>query len=97
MGSKEEIALVVSILKNAGKDKVFKRINQHINTHGLRAEYCSRVYNLYARDISTLKHEEIVFCRKDKKGIKYDRNALYIASKYLGHNRYSVTNINYLY
>lgn len=97
VGSEEEISLVLSLIKKAGNEKIFKRINQHINTHGLRAEYCRRVYDLYARDISTLKHNEIVFCRKDKKGVRYDREALYIASKYLGHNRYSVTNINYLY
>lgn len=97
IGSPEELQLVIGLLKNAGERKVFANANEHINTHGFRALYCQRIYDAYARDINTLKRSEIVYCRKDKKGIAYDKKALLIASEQLGHNRYTVTNGNYLY
>jgi hypothetical protein len=41
--------------------------------------------------------EEKYICRKDKAGIVYDRRAMKIVSKQLGHNRISVIASDYLH
>ena len=38
-----------------------------------------------------------MFCRKDKKGIAYDKNALKICSENLGHSRIDIVSTSYLY
>lgn len=96
-GSPEEIELCVSLCHKAKDDKVFPHINENANTHGYRAQYCQRVYDAEKRDLSNLSFSEKVYCRKDKKGIVYDKHALIICSQMLGHNRYEVCNISYLY
>ena len=50
----------------------------------------------YARPIESLKHDEIYYCRGDRKGTWLDKNAMLAASKALGHNRISIIASNYL-
>lgn len=96
-GSPEELELCVNLCLKAKDGKVFPHVNKSANTHGYRAQYCQRVYEAEKRDLSTLSFSEKVYCRKDKKGIVYDKQALIICSRMLGHNRYEVCNISYLY
>lgn len=96
-GSPEEIEICISLCKKAKGEKVFPNVKERANTHGYRAQYCQRVYEAEKRDLSTLSHSEKVFCRKDKKGIVYDKQALLICSSMLGHNRYDVCALSYLY
>lgn len=51
----------------------------------------------HARPIESLERAEKYICRKDKAGIVYDRRAMKIVSKQLGHNRISVIASDYLH
>lgn len=95
-GTDKEIQLVVHKMKSAGKEKVWGKVHSNADIHSYRRIYCTRVYTLFARPIETLSHSEKFFCRKDKKGIVYDRKAMRIASNNLGHNRISVIAGHYL-
>lgn len=61
-----------------------------------RADYATKVYQLYARPIESLAHDEIYYCRGDRKGTWLDKKAMLAASKALGHNRISIIASNYL-
>jgi predicted transcriptional regulator len=95
-GSDDELKLCVDRINNCN-GKVFPKYKE-CNNHGYRSDYCKRVYDANARNIESIKNRhEKVFCRKDKKGIVYDKNALQICAEMLGHSRYQVCNISYLY
>lgn len=96
-GTKEEIDAIVSRMKSAGNNKVWNKVSSNADIHSYRAEYCTKVYKKYARDINDIKDwHEIYFCKKDLKSVKYDKQAMLIASKALGHNRINVIASNYL-
>lgn len=97
-GSDDEIALCVRLCEDAGHEKLFKNIKENANTHGYRAEYAKRIYEKFARPIPEIKdRREKMFCRNDKAGIIYDKRALLIASRNLGHNRIEIIARNYLF
>lgn len=95
-GTEEELKLCVETIEKADK-KVFPEYKE-CNNHGYRSDYCKRVYEACAREIETIQdRNEKVFCRKDKKGIVYDKQALQTCAEMLGHGRYQVCNLSYLY
>lgn len=96
-GSPEERELVISLCRQSGNEKVFKEVNENANTHGYRAMYAQRLYNSVERELDTIPRNEKMYCRKDKKGIVYDKKALKICSENLGHNRIDVCSLSYLY
>lgn len=55
-------------------------------THRHRQTYAKALYKKYARPIETLLEVEKYRCRGELKGIVYDRDALLIVQKNLGHN-----------
>lgn len=65
-------------------------IPSRIPEHMYRAEYAQALYESLARDPATLSKSEQYICRRDRKGIKYDRAALRAVSAALGHNRLNV-------
>jgi len=65
--------------------------------HSYRADYCKSVYNLYARPIAEIPKSERYYCRNDLKGVVYDKRAMVVASRTLGHNRISIIASNYLH
>lgn len=77
---------------------VFKKgeVKSHMDVHSYRREYATMMYKLYARPLDTLKKEEKYYCRNDKKGIVYDRQAMLTVSRFLGHNRIDVIARNYI-
>lgn len=77
-------------------ERVFSNVNSNLDIHSYRAEYCQRVYKAYERDLSALPEKELYRCRKDKKGVVYDRWAMSKASHALGHSRISVIAGHYL-
>jgi len=87
---------VTAMMLAAGSSLVFDNISGHADIHGYRREYAQAVYDANARPLEDLHHEEIYYCRGVKKGTHYDRQALSIVSKALGHNRLSVAAENYL-
>lgn len=146
VGSGEEISRVINMLREAGENKVFPKVNANADIHSYRAAYAMRIYKKYEREFSEYKIERMIvknnreiirynssdgypdrvhfanyytgyvdrkglpkmvdgvrdvpsayWCRYDKRGTVYDRAALFITSKNLGHNRENVVADNYLW
>lgn len=87
---------IIDFMSSKENKKVFDKIPNGADIHGYRAEYCTKVYKKYARDISSIPRNEKYFCRKDLKGTCYDKKAMLIASQYLGHNRIDVIAGHYI-
>lgn len=97
VGSKTEIALCCDIMsKGNGLVKVWGKVHSGADIHSYRADYATKVYQIYARPIESLAHDEIYYCRGDRKGTWLDKKAMLAASKALGHNRISIIASNYL-
>lgn len=89
-------------------EKVWGYVSSNADIHSYRADYATRVYRMYARDLKEIPYDkvhkglgyryqsDVYRCRKDEKGKKLDRRALYITSKALGHNRVEVVADHYL-
>ena len=88
--------LVVNMMNKAKDNKVFKSIPTNADIHSYRAEYCNSIYNMFARDVKALPKSEIYCCRKELAGVWYDKKAMLIASRNLGHNRISIIAEHYL-
>lgn len=97
-GNQEEVnAVVERVRQTADGVNVFNRPSSALDIHSYRAEYAGRLYRAVARPIENIPKEERYYCRGDKKGDVYDRKALEIVSKNLGHNRVSVVVDHYLW
>lgn len=88
---------IVSLCEQAGDRRIFDSIHKAADIHGYRAEYAERVYTANARLLDTLLRPEKYYCRNDKAGCVYDRQALQATTNALGHNRIDVAASNYLY
>lgn len=79
------------------KGRLFPHITKHYDNHHYRAIYARRVYDKYARKEKDIPPNERYVMRKDRAGEVFDRLAMAVASKNLGHNRISVIAQSYLY
>ena len=91
-GSLEERKIIDKILSKREKGLLFPTIPSAFDAHYYRGIYAKRIYLKY-EDKNNLDYH----CRGDMRGCSFDRNALIIASKNLGHNRACVVVDNYLY
>ncbi|MGI6128386.1 MAG: hypothetical protein ACOYEF_15855 [Planifilum sp.] len=78
-------------------DRYFDSINTNADIHHYRADFAARVYHEHARPLENLSREEKYYCRGDRKGEVFDREAMRIASEQLGHSRIDVIAQSYLY
>lgn len=85
----------VQMIKNSS-DFIFSKVPNGADIHSYRADYCTAVYNKFARDINDIPKKDLYCCRGDLKGIWYDKKAMLIASRALGHNRISVIAGHYI-
>ena len=92
----EAVARACELAKDNPSGLVFGRLPSHMDIHANRALFAEALYKLHARDISTLSRGEKYICRADKLGTVYDRRAMAIVSKALGHNRLNVIAQSYL-
>lgn len=86
--------------------KVWFNVNGNADIHSYRSDYANMIYKLYARDIEDIPKKEqnpdgsysrgIYYTRGDEIGGAYDRRAMELCSKALGHNRVTVVAENYL-
>lgn len=90
------VDLAITLCQNAGRGKVFERVPQAMDVHSYRSEYAVAIYNQYARPLDELERKEKYYCRAELKGVVYDREAMLMASKALGHNRISIIAEHYL-
>lgn len=99
-GSREEEQQIIKDIEEKrakGYKKAFPAFTKELKVHRERQEYAKRVYNHHSRDVSTLPREDVTTPRKGaNKGHKYDKKALEITSKMLGHTRINVVYQNYL-
>jgi hypothetical protein len=96
-GTLKEEKLVVDLMTQASATKVFPYVHSKADIHGYRSVYACKLYKMYARPTETLKSSEKYVCRKDKAGVVYDKKAMQIVSRALGHNRISVIANSYLH
>lgn len=90
------VSKIVAMMQKAGNGKVFERIPNAADVHSYRGDYATTVYKMHARPISKIPRVERYCCRKDRKGVHFDRNAMLEASRALGHNRVCVVGEHYL-
>lgn len=89
--------VAVDIINNSDENKpVWSKIPNGADIHSYRAIYATKMYKLYARSKNDIPKNERYCCRKDLKGIWYDKKAMSIVSKALGHNRISVIAGHYI-
>lgn len=104
------VYLVTQIMKEAGNNRVWGKLPSAYDEHAHRAKYAADLYRMYARDLDTCKRtvffdkkrgimcqDSVYRCRRDLTGKWYDKQAMLIVSKSLGHNRIDVIAQSYLY
>lgn len=96
IGTPEQIARVVARIKAAGDNLVWPKVPSHADIHKYRADYARAFYDQIARMPEEIPPQERYCCRKDQKGIWYDRIALMEVSRNLGHARANVIVEHYL-
>ena len=77
--------------------KLFPKLSKHYDNHYYRAVYAKRLYDRYKRKYKDIPQKERYIMRKDRAGEVFDKLAMEIVSKNLGHNRISVIAQSYLY
>lgn len=92
------VGKIVGMMQAAGTGKVFEKIPNGADIHSYRADYATQVYLNHARPLKSLPKEEIYCCRKDRRGVWFDRRAMGYASAALGHSqgRVSVVGEHYI-
>lgn len=93
---KLDTAFIIDFMVSAGDNKVFSTVPNGADIHSYRAEFATNYYNSIARDVSELPKDEKYICRKDLKGIVYDRQAMLEVSRALGHNRVNIIASHYI-
>lgn len=83
------VEAVVKRMEEAGSRKVWSYVSD-MDVHSFRSEYCTEVYNMLARPLEKIPKNERYHCRCDLKGVCYDKRAMLIASRFLGHNRINI-------
>lgn len=86
---------IVKRMKKAGSNKVWKYVPD-MDVHSFRSEYCTKIYSTFARPTAKIPKNERYNCRRDLKGVCYDKRAMLIASRCLGHNRINIIAEHYL-
>jgi hypothetical protein len=82
-------------MEKAGDKKVWARVPD-LDVHSYRSEYCTEIYNTFARPLNKIPRNERYHCRRDLNGVCYDKRAMLIASQFLGHNRINIMAEHYL-
>lgn len=106
---RESVEAVVRKMRATDRDaRVWTKVPSNADIHSYRASYCCDLYKKYSRDIENIPYDSVnkgtghkyqsgvYACRKDKR-LKYDKRAMLLSSKALGHNRLSIIAENYLW
>lgn len=92
-----EVETIIKMMRAAGSERVFESIPGAADIHGYRRKYALTYYEQIARPLDTLTKKQKYYCRGDKRGNIYDRDAMLEVSDALGHNRLNVIAAHYLY
>lgn len=82
--------------KSEGMKRLIGHVPKYAPCHLWRREYALAMYRAHSRDTSTLDKRQLYICRADKAGQAYDRKAMAIVSRALGHNCLDVIATSYL-
>lgn len=106
-GGKPRIAKIVGETEEETKDivkwiqskqgRLFNKLSSNYDNHYYRASYANRLYNQLKRDIDKIPTQDKYIMRKERAGEVYDKQAMFLVSNALGHNRISVIAQSYLY
>lgn len=100
--------IVQRIQNTRAGEKVWQHVSTNADIHGYRGDYATTMYKDYARAIEDIPFDrvnkgtgrayqsDVYTCRKDEKGRKLDKRAMFLCSKALGHNRVEVVANNYI-
>ena len=88
---------VERIKKTPLGQKVWDKIPTNADVHSYRADYCAAIYERHARPLAEIPKKDRYCCRKDLKGVVYDKRAMAIASLALGYDRIEIMATSYLY
>lgn len=94
--SEGETKMIVEWIQSR-EGKLFPKLNTNYDNHYYRAVYAQRLYDRYKRKEKDIPPRERYIMRKERAGEVYDKLAMEIVSKNLGHNRISVIAQSYLY
>lgn len=94
--SPEETKDLINFIQSK-KGRLFPKLHTNFDNHHYRAVYAMRLYKHYARYEKDIPKSEKYIMRKDRAGEVYDKRAMAIVTKNLGHNRISVIAQSYLY
>lgn len=94
--SKEETEDIVKFIKSK-KGRLFPKLHSNFDNHYYRGAYAMRLYQHYARNEKDIPRADRYVMRKDRAGETFDKRAMQIVTKNLGHNRISVIAQSYLY
>lgn len=94
--SEGETKMIVEWIQSK-EGKLFPKLNTNYDNHYYRAVYAQRIYDRYKRKEKDIPPRERYIMRKERAGEVYDKLAMEIVSKNLGHNRISVIAQSYLY
>ena len=86
----DSIMKFVEQAKQAGRVRVFSSIPSGAPVHWYRHIFAQRLYDMLARPVQDIPKEDRYVCRAERKGIVYDKKAMHVVSKALGHNRLGV-------
>lgn len=80
-----------------GEVRLFNKeeINCCQELHSCRTEYAVKMYSLFEKE--GYANNQIYYCRKDMKGLSFDKGILKKVSENLGHHRLDVVVSHYLY
>ena len=96
-GTEKERKVCEDLMRQAGNTKVFSHVHTKADIHYYRSVYACRLYKAIARPVEAIPREDRYICRKDKAGVVYDKRAMQMVSRSLGHNRISVIANSYLH
>ena len=94
--SEEETEDIVKFIQSK-KGRLFPKLHTNYDNHFYRASYAMRLYQHYARSEKDIPRADRYIMRKDRAGETYDKRAMAIVTKNLGHNRIDVIAQSYLY
>ena len=86
---------------------VWGKVNSHMDVHSYRAEYATAIYIMHERSFSEIPYDgrykdgrvykkQVYYCRGDRQGMMFDKEAMRYASEALGHSRLNVVAEHYL-
>lgn len=94
--SKEETEDIIKFIQSK-KGRLFPKLHTNYDNHHYRGTYAMRLYMHYARNEKDIPRADRYVMRKDRAGETYDKRAMAIVTKNLGHNRIDVIARSYLY